>query len=219
MKKKDTKTRIRTEALKQLNESGVEQVTIRSIADALAMSPGNLTYHYKNTDFIIYELYLDLVHAIDETIFELNNRPLDLHLLYDQLVRNQGKMFAYRFVLLEFATIARRVESVKHHYRHLIRSRQEQFKMFLHVLIMEGYLKKEVSDSTQLEMIFQSLIFSNAWLPDAYIHFDQPDERVIPFYARLQMSMMLPYLTDKGRSQYGEIMEKHYDGNFSGYPE
>ena len=85
--------------------------------------------------------------------------------------------------------------------------------------MVEGYLKKEVDHPTQLEMIFQSLIFSNAWLPDAYIHFDQPDERVIPFYARLQMSMMLPYLTDKGRGQYEKIMEKHYDGDFSGYPE
>ncbi len=219
MEKKDTKTRIRTEALRQLNESGVEQVTIRSIADTLEMSPGNLTYHYKNTDFIIYELYLDLVHAIDETIFELNNRSLDLRLLYEQLIINQRKMFAYRFVLLEFATIARRVEAVKHHFRHLIKSRQVQFQMFLTVLMQEGYLQKEVNSSTQVELIFQSFIFSNAWLSDAYIHFDQPDERVIPFYARLQMSMILPYLTDKGKEHYHEIMKKHYDDDFSGYPE
>lgn len=219
MKKNDTKTRIRLEALQQLNDRGVEQVTIRSIAEALEMSPGNLTYHYKNTDFIIYELYLDLVHAIDQTIFELNNRELDLRLLFEQLLGNQRKMFNYRFVLLEFATIARRVEAVKHHFRHLIRTRQQQFQLFLTVLMDQGYLKGAIEHHTQLEMIFQSFIFSNAWLPDAYIHFDQPDERVIPFYARLQMSMMLPYLTNKGKQQYEEIMEENYGEQFNGYPE
>lgn len=207
------------EALKQLNESGAEQVTIRSIADALEMSPGNLTYHYKNTDVIIYELYLDLVHAIDETIFELNNRSLDLRLLYEQLIINQRKMFTYRFVLLEFATIARRIEAVKHHFRHLIKSRQVQFQLLLAVLMQEGYLQTGLNNSTQLEMIFQSLIFSNAWLSDAYIHFDEPDERIIPFYARLQMSMVFPHLTEKGKVQYQEIMKEHYDADFSGYPE
>ncbi len=219
MEKKDTKTRIREEALRQFNEEGVQRVTIRSIATALNMSPGNLTYHYKNTDYIVFELYLDLVNAIDQTIFELNKRSLDLKLLYDQLLVNQRKMFAFRFILLEFATIARRVEAVRRHYRHLIKSRQQQFLFFLMALVEEGYLREDIETTTQLEMIYHSFIFSNAWLPDAYLHFDSPDERVIPFYARMQMSMMYPYFTAKGRAQFQEIISEHYPEPFSGYPD
>ena len=205
MKKKDTKARILAEALRQLNEKGVEQVTIHSIASHLDMSPGNLTYHYKNTDKIIFELYLNLVHAIDETIFELNNRSLDLKMLYEQLVRNQRKMYKYRFVLLEFVTIARRNGAVKQHFQHLIRSRAQQFSLFLDVLIKGGYLEPSIQDSVKLEMIYQSLIFSNAWLPDAFLQFDDPAEDIIPFYARLQMGMMFPFLTSKGKKEYQEI--------------
>lgn len=218
MKKSSTKERILSVALVQYNEQGVERVTIRSIAKELGMSPGNLTYHFKNTDYIIYQLYLELVDAIDQTIFELQNNTLDLQLLYDLLLINQKKMFRYRFILLEFATIARRVEAVGQHYRNLIRSRQEQFQLLLGQLIAEGYLEEWIDEEVQLSMIYHSFIFSNSWIPDAFIHFEKANESVIPFYARLQMSTMLPFLTEKGRQQYDQLMALHYKDKFTGYP-
>ena len=217
MATKNTKNRIKAEALRQFNANGVERVTIRSIAEALAMSPGNLTYHYKNPDVLIYELYLDLVQAIDQTIIELNHRTLDLSMLYEQLLSNQRKMFRHRFLLLEFATIGRRVEAVRLHFRHLVNNRQGQFQFVLRGLAEAGYLRSDLSDGTHVEMILQSIIFSNAWLTDAFLHFDRPDERVIPFYARLQMAMLKPYLTQRGLEEYLTLLE---DGEeFDGYPE
>lgn len=216
MAKISTKRRILNEALQQLNTQGVNSVTVRSVAEALSISPGNLSYHFKNIDTIVYELYLELVMAIDRSVFALANRPLDLYMMYEQQIAYQNEMFRYRFVLLEFATIARRVEAVKIHYRQLIQSRIQQMKLFVQVLVEGGYFR-EMSEEIVLVLIHQSMIFSNAWLIDGFLHFEQPDEQMIPFYARLQIQTLEPYLTEKGKEQYREIISGNFKDAFEGY--
>lgn len=217
MPRSKTKTKILQEALRQFNEQGIDRVTIRSIGQVLNMSAGNVSYHYKNTDTILYELYLDLVAAIDQRIFELQGKPLDLFLLHEQLQSTTRLFFEYRYLLMEFVAVTRRVEAIKQHFHHLVHVRQQQFKLFIDLMIQQGLLQKEAYEGQHLELISSSIIFSNAWLTDAHLHFDPLDERVIPFYARLQFLSIRPLLTEKGLAQFIEITDAHYPTPFQAY--
>ncbi len=62
---KNTKEVIIAKALELFNKEGVQQTTLKKIAQALGISQGNLNYHYKIKQEIIEKLYFDLVDKID----------------------------------------------------------------------------------------------------------------------------------------------------------
>ena len=60
-----TRDRILAAALELFNQQGERKVTTNHIAAHLGMSPGNLYYHFKNKQEIIYELFLNYEDTVD----------------------------------------------------------------------------------------------------------------------------------------------------------
>ena len=54
-----TRDRIIQASLEMFNEQGERNVTTNHIASKLGISPGNLYYHFKNKQQIIYDIYLE----------------------------------------------------------------------------------------------------------------------------------------------------------------
>lgn len=213
-----TRDRIIQEAKRQLNERGLDQVSIRSIADALSISPGNLTYHFKNVDAIIYELYTELVDALSESIESFEPHKLSTQWFYEQTVKNYRVMWRYRFMLLDFVTITRKNRQVKKHFRQLVALRQLQFRMFADQMISSGIMQEESVPGLYERYIIQMIIFSDAWLSDALVHFDEFGDRMFHFYADLMVSGLVPFLTDKGLEEYRAWKASRNDPPFRGYP-
>ncbi len=213
-----TSEKILLVALQQFNELGIEQVSIRSIAREVGISAGNLTYHYKNTDTIIYELYLQLVEALSSSIKQIDPQKLDIEWLCEQLESNFQHLWTYKFILLDFAAVARRVPSIREHFRQLVVLRQFQFRQILEILIAKGLLKKEWIKGMYDQYILLLIIQSGAWIPDAEIHFDGEVEELIPFYANLVLGSLLPFLTETGIEQYQAYQKKHQRSPIRGYP-
>jgi AcrR family transcriptional regulator len=213
-----TRDKILLEAQRQLNEDGLDKVTIRSIASALEISPGNLTYHFKNVDAIIYELYLQLVDELSQSIAVFQPDKLSTKWFYEQTVANFAVMWEYRFLLLDFVTITRRSKQVKEHFRQLVALRQLQFRMFADQMIANGIMQEERIPGLYDRFILQMIIYSDAWLSDAVVHFDTHGEHVYHFYADLMVSSMVPYLTDKGLEEYQGWKAGKNEPPFRGYP-
>ena len=212
-----TRDKILAEALEQFNARGVNAVTIRSLAGSLGISPGNLTYHFKNTDVIVQELYLELVGQINRRLVELQEQTLTFEVLYDQVRHTMGLFYHYRFIMLDFAHIARRVPYVGQHFRNLVVQRQQEFRYFYRLLIEAGIFKPEPTPGQYDRLIYLSIIFGNSWLSDAAIHFGpkaDPDA-MLDFYTDLQLSQLVPYLTPEGLAAYQAVMGT---GQSSGYP-
>ncbi len=213
-----TSEKILVEALRQFNELGIEQVSIRSIANEVGISAGNLTYHFKNTDTIIYELYLQLVEALSSSIQMIDPEELDIQWVCEELERNFRHLWTYKFILLDFAAVARRVPTVREHFRELVVLRQFQFRQMLTILIQKGLLKEEWVDGMYDQYILLLIIQSGAWIPDAEIHFDREVDELIPFYANLVLGSLLPFLTEKGIEQYQLYQKQRGRKPIRGYP-
>ena len=112
-----TRDKILQVALRQFNKRGTDRVTVRSIADELGISPGNFHYHFKNTDAIIQELYLQLAGEMAEEILKAQSLQMDLAWLIKFAEIPFRKLYKYKFLLLDFVRIMRRIDSIRNHFR------------------------------------------------------------------------------------------------------
>ena len=71
-----TKQRILDTALSMFNEHGERSVTTNHIAARLEISPGNLYYHFKNKQAIIFELFLAYEQRVSENLQVPEDRQL-----------------------------------------------------------------------------------------------------------------------------------------------
>lgn len=189
-----TKQKILKQALFQLNTNGMHNVSIRTISKALSISSGNLTYHYKNLDVIIYELYLDLVVGFNAMIEELNGKAIDKNIVMASLKASFELMWQYRFLFVDFVAIGRRIPKLKENFKSLMQMRQWQFEALSAQLIAAGVLIAEPYTNAYANLSKQLIVYSNAWVVDALMNFDEKDEQeIIAYYLNLQLSLLQPF--------------------------
>jgi len=196
----DTKRKILDKALELFNERGSEKTTVRHIAAELGISHGNLCYHYPNTDEIVKALYNELVSHLNSSISAAVEFSLvDLM----QVTEKTFELFyQYRFILIEFVAIARRIHEVKTHFRELQKHRDAEFGMMFQRLQEDGLMKPELFPGQYELLKEQMTLVGDFWMSEAEILFDGSREEKIRHYARLFNSLMVPYLTEKGIMLY-----------------
>lgn len=204
-----TKDKILIKAKELFNELGSDAVTVRRIAAALGISHGNLCYHYPTTDDIIEKLYFQLVQELDTLLSkggELNQLNIDLTFLYRLTRQTFEIQYDYRFLLLDFVRIMRRLPRVRAHYRSLAALRMQNFQLIMEQLIKKDLARPEIVDGQFLYFVKQVTLFSDFWLSEAEILFDGEEKDKIATFHALSFSMIAPYLTEKGLSQYRTLI-------------
>lgn len=204
-----TKDKILDVALRQFNELGSDKVSIRSIANELGISPGNLCYHYKNTDAIIFQLYLNLVSEMDEIANKIQDPAASMRTLIEGALHTFPVMYRYKFLLIDFVAITRRMKTLRQHFRELIALRRMQFSVIINNMIAQGLVREEWVPGMYEQYINRAIILGDAWIPNAEVYFDSPGADAIYFYAQVYISSMVPYLTEKGLKQYEEVVGEH----------
>ena len=93
-----TRDRIIQASLDMFNEQGERNVTTNHIAAKLEISPGNLYYHFKNKQQIIFDIYLEYEAKVDENLQLPQDRQITVNdkLVYLQKIF-QG-LWDYRFL-------------------------------------------------------------------------------------------------------------------------
>ncbi len=201
-----TKDRILEVALRQFNESGTGPATVRSIAEEVGISHGNLCYHYKNTDALIEALYDRLVEEVDEQVLREYGLENGLEVMVQQAEATFHLLYKYRFLLLDFVRIIRRIDSVREKFRVLIQLRRQQFRIGLNHLIAQGLMREEWEPGLYDHLITNMLIVGDNWIAHAEIHFDEKGEHVIAYYLQAFLGLLVPYFTDEGLREYRQVM-------------
>ena len=207
---KKTKQTILETALLLFNSDGLSAVTLRTIADTMGISQGNLNYHFKKREAIIEALYFQLVENIDVSMKDLKfEEPTNaLQTLADVLQTMMVNFYEYRFFLLDFVQLMRGNQKIKKHYAQLSEMRTAQFSELFELLIQKGFMRQEVLPNEYNYLYKRFSILGNFWISEAEIQHSKLTKKMIPSYANILLQAIYPYLTSKGQTAYHKISLK-----------
>ncbi len=201
-----TKAIIFETALELFNIEGLPKVTLRTIANKMGISQGNLNYHFKKRDDIIEGLYFQLVTKIDETI--KHNEQLE-NSLEGFLNISKSMMFnfyEYRFFLLDFVQIMRENPKIKAHYVMLLQLRENQFYELLQKLKIDGVIREEQLPNEYKNLYKRSHILADFWIASAQTQNKEITSNSIHEYFNMMIQGLFPYLTEKGQRIYDNLI-------------
>lgn len=203
---KKTKEIILDTSLELFNSLGLSKVTLRTIANKMEISQGNLNYHFKKREDIIETLYFQLVQNIDSSISSMKEPKNPFQLLVSISQTIMSNFYEYRFFFLDFVQIMRENKKIRTHYTELNTLRELQFLSLFNLLIENDLMRKEVLPNEYKNLYKRFQILSEFWISDAEIHNSKIIKKTISTYSVILTQAIFPYLTLKGQKEYHSIV-------------
>lgn len=190
-----------------INRTGVVDFRIEMLAQALSLSPGNITYHFPKKEDIITAIWEEYTAVMQEMTEEMITSLLDIKQLFLYFRTAASKAIGYAGVtsyyfgdmgalLREHATFRDQIE----HYRNEIFAGYD-------TLVRNGYMNP-IEDPKIKELTFDSQMTMLRWWVDHAM--TQYPEQDLPMatdkYIALSLLQLLPYLTEAGQRQFASIV-------------
>ncbi len=193
----DTRNRIIQTSIALFNEFGYENVSMRDIAEHLKMSPGNLTYHFKKKNDILYEIIqiLDSEHknqhyAAEVSLAEFNSVIMNV-------INHQKKYAFYYRNMIELRSKYPWISKLQADYK-------EEFYNLLSDIFRYfetcEWIKPESSQNLYNNLSIGILAVTAFWTQL------NPEEEKWNM-SSVVWSIILPTLTSKGLSEFKKIPE------------
>ncbi len=112
-----TRDKIILASLELFNERGERNVTTNHIAAHLAISPGNLYYHFRNKSDIIYEIFLEYEKLVDYYLQIPDDRDLTMEDMKFYLESVFDGLWSYRFFHRDLEFLLDSDERLRQDYR------------------------------------------------------------------------------------------------------
>ncbi|ETZ20921.1 TetR/AcrR family transcriptional regulator [Pedobacter sp. V48] len=196
----DTKEKILDAAILLYNSKGINMTT-RHIAAHIDISPGNLHYHFKHTDDIVLELYNRLASEFDHLIKDFEQSGfVDQKSLKSFYFQSFSIGYKYRFILLNFVEIGKRVPSIQLAYRELVKRRKAEFGFIFRKLVSTGYFRSDLPDEIWESLGTSFFILGDFWLSHNELIDKFDEQEAAQAYSKLMEYTMLPFLSDPNRN-------------------
>ena len=199
---KPVKTRILNTALHLFNEYGSDAISIRDLAEKLDMSPGNLCYHYKNTDALIHALYFRLSDTSDARFVNHNEHSSTMQAFLELMNDTYVLIDEYRFIFLDIVRIIRRSPEIHVHYLQLLERRKLQMRALITQLIVDGFVNETILQEEHTGITDVAIILGDYWLSHAQLTGMQNNPDKIKHYLKINSTPLLPFLTPAGKEVY-----------------
>ena len=206
-KMKNTKGTILNTALKLFNSQGLSKVKLRTIANNMGISQGNLNYHFKKREDVIETLYFRLVENINQNMSNNYDSTSFLKALFVMSKSVMLDLYMYRFIMLDFVQIMRENEKIKNHFQELKQEREKQFLSFFDILITSGLMRKELLPNEYKNLYIRLQVLGDFWISSAEIDKIKLTKKSITKYSEIMNQTIYPYLTEKGKSEYHLIVK------------
>lgn len=193
--KRDTRTEILQIARKLFNERGYNAVSVKDIADALGISKGNLTYHFKKKEQIMEALLKSLENErqlppVPQTIAELDN------VFYDkqEVVQNNAFYFWHHTQMAQLSS------EIRERQQQIYLENRKLYEDAFDALIKAGTMQSvdatgRVLQGTVREQLTDALLMGSMyWLPYQQIKQAEKEHSVTDYC----WSLMIPWLSQKG---------------------
>ena len=199
-----TSEKIKCQALRLFNEKGVDHVSSLEISQALNISYGNLTYHYKKKDDIVLALYTEMQAELNIAINHLVQCLFE-ETFYLKLVNEIfDVIWKYRFIYLNINSLMSQFAFIQKSEKTYSNTRVKILNQAKKYLIQEGYLAPEVNNN--YDALIQNLnMILYAWITDANVFYEGEDSAKIQVYVSLFYQVALTHITEKGLKLYAQI--------------
>ena len=201
---RDTKQKIIQTAIALFNDQGFVKTRVQDIAAAAAMSPGNLTYHYKTKADLMQSVYRYMMKTLEQMAF--GNRMLVQGAEGLDVARSYlDYQVKFRFFFLDTLEILRRYPEIRVLHQKQIQQEIQIIKNLNTFAIGKGYLKEAPREDLYdalANQIWRNLHF---WLAEQAI---RGEEANIETGIWSIFDLLHPYSTEKGLAFYREIKDR-----------
>ncbi len=205
-----TRDRILAAALELFNQQGERKVTTNHIAAHLNMSPGNLYYHFKNKQEIIYELFLNYEETVDGYLNVPVGRKLTVEDKLNYLQKVFQGLWEYRFIHRDMEHLVLAEERLHARYRDFFRRCQKKTEAIYQGLSDANIINIEQRDLEGLAL--NTWIVVTSWFSFLQCNLlSDADENITldmlkgGIYQIFQLER--PYLSDEYREQVQAMQE------------
>lgn len=203
-----TRDRILQTSLLLFNEYGEPRITTNHIADEMDISPGNLYYHFRNKDEIIWLLFEEFEQRMDSTlqvperrIPDMEDMWLYLHLVFENI-------WAYRFLYRDLDNILSRSKKLRNHFRRIIERKISTATAICQGLVEAGVMSATPEDISTLSR--NIAVIATYWLNfeniNSSIHNDS--ERLARGVYQV-LALVVPFLQEPARALFAEISREY----------
>ena len=203
---RDTRSEIMSRAVALFNARGFFKVTVKDIADALGISPGNLTYHFKKKEHLLEALQTQMIERARGIIVPADQEITLAHFqqMFERFFEVQQ---AYRFYFCEIIYLLEEYPEITRAYRETTSSRFEDARKLVDYYIATGRLLPETEERDYDDLIRSLWMVNTFWTLGNVLANDEVGGRYANPIASL-WKMLLPYLSEKGRAEYQSIKEE-----------
>ncbi|MCO6489590.1 MAG: TetR/AcrR family transcriptional regulator [Phaeodactylibacter sp.] len=197
------KKKIIQKAIELFNERGFFDVRMRDISDALGVSVGSLTYHFKSKESLMESIYRYMLKTLEELdisgrLFRKRGEELEVAAVYMEYMQQ------FRFFFQDTLDIIRTYPEIGARHRQQVLEEINIIKNLLYMQVGKGALVAEPLPGlydTLAETIWQALHF---WFArQAILGDNQPgwDSAI-----RAIGHLVYPYITEERKAEGLEIM-------------
>jgi len=180
-----------SEGEKLIEQSGIPMVAFRE--------------EFGSISALITEIFYRLCEESDCISEGLDTNDTSLGRLLKSTKESYEVQTKYRFVFLNLHEIIARIEPIKDRYYELISLRKTQLIHLFQLLENDGLLRGEVITGQYDNLANQMIILSDFWLTHNYMVFGK-DNFKPEYYSKLVLSILVPYLTEKGLMDYSSAL-------------
>lgn len=161
-----TRDKILRKSQDLFNERGERNVTTNHIAAGLGISPGNLYYHFRNKDEIIFELFLKYESHTQSLLLA----PTDRALTYaDKMAYFEGildNMWEYRFLHRDLEQMLDNIPALRERYRNFAPLVLSQGRRIYERLAESGLIE---ADADALDALIVNIwVVTSSWI--SFLH-------------------------------------------------
>ncbi len=200
-----TKEKILSAALKLFNEKNTQAATTNHIAAALEMSPGNLHYHFKNREAIVFALYEQM---LSKSVLANAALPSSITQVHEHQIYLAKVYWAYRFFNRELLFLLSRDPKLKTRYIKENTAHKQRIRIVFEQLSANGYLDIP-ADHVYTQITDTVLLCNQFWHSHLETLGIEVDEANFAGGFEHIEGAMHPYLTSKALEELAALQDKN----------
>ena len=204
-----TKDRIIATALILFNEEGEPNVTTNHIADEMDISPGNLYYHYRSKDDIIWQIFLNYEKKIKSLLEQKDVNYSSMEDMWQYLHMVFEVIGEYRFLYRNLIQLMNRIEFLKRHFRHILALKSQTALNIMTSLAQDGLLNAD--NQTIASLADQIALTATFWLNYSIAIYDDnyDEEKKLSHGIFHVIRMVAPFLTENDKAILDELSTQY----------